>query len=281
VRSPGIFSGACTQASCAIAPPRPSRDAGIARPCFSFYVRDKHPKRIADRCRAAQRTFPQGFATPNCGPAPIRMQRPQRLPQGRGRGRDFPPLPNLSDNTSVPLSTAHSPRRPPPQGGGCLYLMKQGCGRIEDRQLWLSKGGSREQTDPCLSGSDTPLLQRRLCRDARGGRSTFGARCRTMQYPFAEGVVTVSEPRDLPLSKMNYWRLEYTYTVTARPNWHAIHLHQTTADTTGRPASDTGGVPGRRGRFGRVQPRRPDRRGASAPPNLDTFRVVGILLAGT
>jgi hypothetical protein len=45
----------------------------------------------------------------------------------------------------------------------------------------------------------------RLVRDAR-----------TVQYPFAEGVITVSEPRDLPLSKMNYWRLEYTYTVDGR-----------------------------------------------------------------
>jgi len=45
----------------------------------------------------------------------------------------------------------------------------------------------------------------RLVRDAR-----------TVQYPFAEGVITVSEPLDLPLSKMNYWRLEYTYTVDGR-----------------------------------------------------------------
>jgi hypothetical protein len=39
---------------------------------------------------------------------------------------------------------------------------------------------------------------------------------RTVQYPFAEGVIAVSEPRDLPLSKMNYWKLEYTYTVDGR-----------------------------------------------------------------
>ena len=39
---------------------------------------------------------------------------------------------------------------------------------------------------------------------------------RTVQYPFTEGAITVSEPRDLPLSKMNYWKLEYTYTVDGR-----------------------------------------------------------------
>ena len=45
----------------------------------------------------------------------------------------------------------------------------------------------------------------RLVRDAR-----------TVQYPFADGVITASEPRDLPLSKMNYWKLEYTYVVGGR-----------------------------------------------------------------
>lgn len=45
----------------------------------------------------------------------------------------------------------------------------------------------------------------RLVRDAR-----------TIRYPFAEGTITVSEPRDLPLHKMNDWKLEYTYTVDGR-----------------------------------------------------------------
>ena len=39
---------------------------------------------------------------------------------------------------------------------------------------------------------------------------------RTVQYPFAAGVITVSEPADLPLRKTNRWKLEYSYTADGR-----------------------------------------------------------------
>ena len=125
-----FFAVVVPQTTCAL-PKNPTRSdpRDWHDRCFQYScVRDKHPQ--ANRGSVPGRSgepSPKASPPPRSGSAP-NERRPHDLPPRSGRGRDFPPLPNLSDNTSVSLSTAHSPHRRLPQGGGCL-LCSPGSGR--------------------------------------------------------------------------------------------------------------------------------------------------------
>ncbi len=75
---------------------------GRALTCF---VRDAQPpseSRIGAGPR--RRAFPQGEPSPKGGPVPNEEMAVGPIPRGPGHGREFPPLLNLSDTTSVSLS---------------------------------------------------------------------------------------------------------------------------------------------------------------------------------
>jgi hypothetical protein len=64
---------------------------------------------------------PSPKAAEHRGPVPD-DNRPQPFPQGRGRGGEIPPLPNLSDHTSNTRPSILPPTSAFPQGGGSLFL---------------------------------------------------------------------------------------------------------------------------------------------------------------
>ncbi|AMV25975.1 hypothetical protein VT84_16370 [Gemmata sp. SH-PL17] len=137
---------------------------------FRYIVRDEQPpseSRIGAGSLNGEPS-PKVRLPQNGDPAPRNTEANTTFPQGHGRGRDFPPLLNLSDNTSVPPSTATSPLPPPPQAAARLF---------DTRDDFKSWGAYTSRLTPAVR-QRIPLFQIHAPPRERGERGAERTQCR-------------------------------------------------------------------------------------------------------